>query len=115
QVSRERFPKAQLQTYKGDVNALQDLHAGRLDGIVTDRLVGLHMNERYGAGLELEGPPLYREEIAIPVHPDNPALLQELDAALGKLRASDRYQVIYDRYFGGDGAVRPGEESFSWP
>jgi len=114
EVARERYPDSRLQTYKGDVNALQDLQAGRLDGIVTDRLVGLHMNERYGAGLELEGPPLYREEIAIPVHPDDPALLQELDAALGKLRVSDRYQEIYDRYFGGEGGAPPGEGSFSW-
>jgi len=112
-AARGRWPKAEIRTYKGDVAALQDLQAGRLDGIVTDRLVGLHMNERYGAGLRLRGEVLFRESIAIPVHPDDPALLSGLNAAIERLRGSARYRELFDRYFGH--GLPPGERSFSWP
>lgn len=112
EVAKVRFPEAQLRTYKSDVAALQDLDAGRLDGLVTDKLVGLHMNERYGAALVPIGEPLFEERIGIPVHPDDTVLLSELDGALSELRRSDRYREIYDRYFGG--GTPEGEGTFSW-
>lgn len=117
EVARKRFPAARIRTYKGDTAALQDLQAGRLDGLITDRLVGFHMKERYGAELIPAGPPLYEETMAIPVHPDAQALLAELNAALGELVASERYAEIHARYFGKEverGVVPEGEGGFSW-
>lgn len=117
EVARQRFPEAEIRTYKGDVAALQDLQAGRLDGIVTDRLVGLHMNERYQAGLHLDGPPLFLERIAIPVHPDDGELLRDLDEALDGLVGSSRYETLFERFFGTaeeGGVVPAGEGSFTW-
>lgn len=116
-VARERFPDAEVRTYRGDTAALQDLQAGRLDGMITDRLVGFHMNERYGAGLIPAGEPLFEESMAIPVHPDEEALLAELNEALDSLLASERYDQLFRRYFGagaGEGVVPEGEGSFSW-
>lgn len=114
QVARERFPEAVIRTYKGDTAALQDLQTGRLDGIITDKLVGLHLEERYGAGMLLRGEPLFEELLAIPVHPDEEELLHALDAALAELRASNRYDELYARYFGSGGAVPEGEGAFTW-
>lgn len=117
EVARKRFPSAEIRTYKGDTAALQDLQAGRLDAIVTDRLVGFHMNERYGAGLVARGEPLFRESMAIPVHPDDDRLLAELNRALDELLGSARYGELFRRYFGdgtGAGVVPEGEGDFSW-
>lgn len=117
EVARERFPAAAIRTYRGDTAALQDLQAGRLDGLITDRLVGFHMNERYGAGLIPEGPPLYEETMAIPVHPEAEELLEALNGALAELRGSERYEAIYARYFGegtSQGVVPEEEGGFSW-
>lgn len=114
EVAAVRFPGASIRTFKSDVAALQDLEAGRLDGLITDRLVGLHLGERYGADLVPEGDLLYEERIGIPVHPNDEALLQELDAALAQLLPSPRYQAIHQRFFGESGAVPSGEAAFTW-
>ena len=114
EVAKVRFPEAAIRTYKSDVASLQDLQAGRLDGLITDKLVGLHMNERYGAELMPLGELLFEERIGIPVHPANEELLEELNAALGELRRSPRYQAIYGRYFGGQVGAPSGESTFAW-
>lgn len=117
QVARERFPQARIHTYKGDTAALQDLQAGRLDGLITDRLVGLHLNERYGAGMLPRGAPLFEELLAIPVHPEEEELLRALDEALAELRGSEAYEALYAKYFGAGGeapTVPEGEGAFTW-
>lgn len=114
QIAKSRFPEAELRTYKGDVAVLQDIQSGRLDGMVTDRLVGLHMNERYRAGLVQEGPLLYTERMGVPVHPERRPLYEELDRAVGKLRGSEAYSLIRARYFGDERAAVVGEGAFSW-
>ena len=114
EVAAARFPDAAIRTYKSDVAALQDLQAGRLDGLITDKLVGLHMSERYQADLVPQGGLLFEERIGIPVHPSNQALLEELDAALAQLLPSPRYQALYERFFGGAGGAPTGEATFSW-
>lgn len=114
EAASARFPGAAVRTYKSDVAALQDLQAGRLDGLITDKLVGLHMNERYRADLVPQGGLLYEERIAIPVHPSNSALLEELNAALAELLPSPRYRAMYERFFGGAGGAPDGEAAFTW-
>ncbi len=114
EVATIRFPDAAIRTYKSDVAALQDLEAGRLDGLITDKLVGLHMNERYRAGLVPQGRLLFEERIGIPVHPSNRELLEQLDAALADLLGSPRYQALYERFFGGSSGPPSGEAAFTW-
>jgi His/Glu/Gln/Arg/opine family amino acid ABC transporter permease subunit len=116
---RKRFPSADVRTYKGDTEILADVRAGRLDGMVTDKLVGAYMNHRFKAGLSLSGEPLFVERIAIPVRPERRALLAEIDGAVEALRASPTYGALMDRYFGlragkGEGGARAAGSSFSW-
>src|SRR5690606_29291890 len=68
--ANRRFPLAQVRSYKGDTEVLQDIQSGRLDGILTDRLVGLYMAKTLGADISPWGDPLYVEHMGIPVHPD---------------------------------------------
>lgn len=114
QIASSRFPEAEVRTYKGDVAILQDIQSGRIDGMVTDRLVGLHMNERYGAGLVPHGELLFTERMGIPVHPDERQLHAELDHALRELRSSPAYPRIRARYFGDERAGVAGGAGFSW-
>jgi len=77
------------------------------------------MNNRFAAGLELSGEPLFVERIAIPVRPERRDLLAEIDGAVTALRASPTYAALMDKYFGlragkGDGAARAAGPSFSW-
>jgi His/Glu/Gln/Arg/opine family amino acid ABC transporter permease subunit len=102
---RERFPAADVRVYKGDVEVLQDLAAGRLDGLVTDRWVGAYMAKKFGVPLERSGALLYEERIAIPVAPKNEALLAAIDGAVGRIRASPRYAELMARHFGENAKV----------
>ena len=107
---REALPEAEIRTFKGDPEIFQDLGAGRLDAVVTDRLAGSWLNIRRGAGLELAGEPLYRERIGIPVRPEDTALLADLDRAVARVRASPAYPALMERYFG-PSAAAPAEDS----
>jgi len=114
QIANSRFPEAEVRTYKGDVAILQDIKSGRLDGMVTDRLVGLHLSERYGARIVPQGELLYTERMAIPVHPDDRGLHADLDRAVQELRGSEAYAQIRARYFGDEQAGVVGDGAFSW-
>ena len=116
----KRFPRADVRTYKGDTEILQDVRAGRLDAMVTDKLVGAYMNRRFQAGLTISGEPLFIERIAIPVRPERSDLRAEIDGAVTALRASPTYGALMDKYFGlragakADGAGGKAAPSFSW-
>lgn len=112
EFARKNFPDAVIRTYKGDVEALQDIKSGRLDAMVTDRMVGLYMNQQYSAGLELRGEPLYLEKLAIPVHPQQERLWTDLDAAVKRLRASPLYESLFEKYFGKASHSPP--DAFGW-
>ncbi len=100
QFAKEKFPKAEIRTYKGDTEIFQDLEAGRLDGMVSDRLVGNYMNRVRGAKLHLKGPLLFRERIGIPTRPADQALFQRLNQTLKNFSSSAEYAAIHARYFG---------------
>jgi His/Glu/Gln/Arg/opine family amino acid ABC transporter permease subunit len=98
--AREHFPKAEVRTYKGDTEAFQDAEAGRLDGIVTDLLVGSYLNQIRKGELHPSGAPLYLEKIGIPMRKTDVLLHRELSDALGELKASPRYSDLRSLYFG---------------
>ncbi|HLT29164.1 MAG TPA: ABC transporter substrate-binding protein/permease [Myxococcaceae bacterium] len=102
---REALPQAEIVTYKGEVEIVQDVQVGRLDGMVTDRLVGQWMLGQLDAPMAPHGPPLFVEAIGIPTAPGNDALHAELDAAVGRLRASPFYEELFARYFGTAGGA----------
>jgi len=97
---RKALPEAEVVTYKGDPEIFQDIRAGRLDGMVTDKLAGAYLNRTYEAGLLLAGEPLFVERIAIPVRPERTALLAEINDAVNALRASPAYASLMEKYFG---------------
>lgn len=111
---REALPAAEVRTYKGDPEIFQDLAAGRLDGVVTDRLAGAWLNIRRGAGLERSGEPLYEERIGIPVRPADAALLGDIDRAVARIRGSPAYGRLMERYFGEGAAAPASARGLDW-
>jgi arginine/lysine/histidine/glutamine transport system substrate-binding/permease protein len=103
---REALPHAEIVTYKGEVEIVQDVQVGRLDGMVTDRLVGQWMLGQLDAPMAPHGPPLFVEEIGIPTAPGNDALNAQLDAAVAELRNSPFYEELFARYFGTEGGAQ---------
>jgi polar amino acid transport system permease protein len=67
--------------------------------------VGLYQVRSGGFDFGPAGPLLYREEIAIPVRPDRPQLLADIDRALGIMREQGELEKLRERWFGGSAAV----------
>lgn len=97
---RSRFPAATVRVYKGEVESIEDVAAGRLDALVTDQLVGRYVARARGVSLTEDGPPLVEERMAIPVAPGDVVLLDAINGAVRELRASPEYAALTDRYFG---------------
>lgn len=112
--ARREFPKADLRYYKGDVEVLQDLKAGRVDGILTDRLVGFFMRREFGVEMHPAGELLFIEQMAIPVKPGNDALLAEINRAITTIRSGEIQGQLFEKYFGRDAVSRSAKESYTW-
>lgn len=95
------FPRAVVRTLKGDTDVVQDLVAGRLDGMITDDHVGAYMLRERGGVVERHGDRLLEERIGIPVRPGDEALRAELDRGIAALRASGAQAELLARHVDG--------------
>ncbi|WP_298823543.1 transporter substrate-binding domain-containing protein [uncultured Planococcus sp.] len=89
-----------IQYYNSDVVALQDLEVeGRLDAVITADVVGF---EAQNAGLEIEmiGDPLWIEQAAVAVRPEDEALLEAINEALAAIIENGTYDEISQKWFG---------------
>ncbi|MBT2569908.1 transporter substrate-binding domain-containing protein [Planococcus sp. ISL-110] len=89
-----------IQYYNSDVVALQDLEVeGRLDAVITADVVGF---EAQNAGLEIEmvGDPLWIEQAAVAVRPEDEALLEAINEALAAIIEDGTYEEISQEWFG---------------
>lgn len=92
----------EVRTFGSDVVALQDLATGRLDAVMTDRLVGLYQIEEAGLDVVECGDPLYTESPAFAVKEGNTGLRDDLNEALATIIENGTYGEISQKYFGQD-------------
>lgn len=98
---REEGITTSINTYESDITALQDAATGRLDGALTDQLVGMHQIQAAGLDLEPCGERLFDETQAPAVAKGNP-LLADVNAALAAIIDNGTYGDIATKYFGED-------------
>lgn len=92
----------EVRSFDSDVVALRDLGTGRLDAVMTDRLVGLHQIEEAGLDVVECGDPLYTESPAFAVKEGNSGLVDDLNGALATIVENGTYAEISEKYFGQD-------------
>lgn len=90
-----------VATYESDITALQDAATGRLDGALTDQLVGSFQIEEAGLALEPCGERLYSETQAPAIAKGNP-LREKVNDALAAIIENGTYSEISTQYFGED-------------
>ncbi|MEN8905157.1 MAG: transporter substrate-binding domain-containing protein [Clostridiales bacterium] len=91
---------SEVKTYKDDNLTLKELSNGRLDGIITDKLVGLNgIKKGKYDDLKLAGDLIYVETIAVAIHKENDSLRQAINKALEELISSGEYEKISEKYF----------------
>lgn len=90
-----------VASYESDITALQDAATGRLDGALTDQLVGSFQIEEAGLNLTPCGERLYAETQAPAIAKGNP-LLADVNQALATIIDNGTYAEISTKYFGSD-------------
>lgn len=101
----------EIRSFDSDVVALRDLGTGRLDAVMTDRLVGLYQIEEAGLDVVECGDPLYTESPAFAVKKGNTGLVEDLNEALAAIVENGTYAEISEEYFGQDISGTAGEET----
>jgi len=96
----EKHPEIDIVTLKSSVEIFDLLKSMRIDGFVSDRLVGLWQIKSAQRPFVPVGELLYSEDIAIPVRKEDSALLSQINEALRQMRSDRTMQEIQDKYFG---------------
>lgn len=101
-----KFPGAEVKSYDTVENHNLDLVAGRLDGVVAQRIFMYNWLKKEGAEdrFEFKGDPVSDPEYigygaGIAIDKSNPELLKKLDDALGEIMADGTYDALNAKYF----------------
>ncbi len=90
----------EVKLYKDDTLTLWELSNGRLDGVITDRMVGAIGIKNGGYdNLRLAGELLYKEVIAVAVRQEDKSLRQAINKALKEIIEDGTYASISKKYF----------------
>jgi len=90
----------EIVQFQSEVDIFKALDQGRLDGLVTSKVVGARAPMDFGVEIEPIGELLYAEELAIAVRKDDSKLLEELNKALKSIVADGTYEEISNKWFG---------------
>lgn len=91
---RTNLPSVEVRTYKGDPDIILEMANGRLDGFITDRIVGAMAIAEKGAPIKMVGPLLYEERMGIALAKDNPKLRTAINEALAAMQKDGSYHDI---------------------
>ncbi|MFJ8235640.1 transporter substrate-binding domain-containing protein [Ureibacillus sp. NPDC094379] len=91
-----------IKEFPSEIFALQDLPPGRLDAVITDKIVGVSAIQETGLEIQTLGEIIKTEEIAVAVNKDNPVLLEEINKAIVEMVEDGTYKEISTKWFGVD-------------
>jgi len=97
-VALEYTSKDKITGYDSDVIALQDLPTGRVDAVITDKMVGV-VAIKEGLKIKEVGDPLWIDEMAIAVRKGDSELLEKINQALEDMIEDGTYEEISDKWF----------------
>lgn len=90
----------EVKLYKDDTLTLWELSNGRIDGVITDRMVGtIGIRDGGYKNLKLAGDLLYKETIAVAINQKDDALRQAINNVLNEIISDGTYEKISKKYF----------------
>ncbi|MGG1397031.1 ABC transporter substrate-binding protein [Bacillus salipaludis] len=92
--------KNNVVEYDSDITALMDLPTGRLDGVITDQMVGFPIIKAGSIKIKDIGEPLTHDDQAIAVRKEDKELKEKLNKALKEIIKDGTYEKISDKWFG---------------
>jgi polar amino acid transport system substrate-binding protein len=98
----------QVKLYEDDNQTLLELLNGRIDGVLTDRIVGLNAigSLRGGDNLTLVGSVLRTERMGIAFHKDSVTLRNQVDQILVDMHTDGTLTQISQKWFMGEDITR---------
>ncbi|QQE79777.1 transporter substrate-binding domain-containing protein [Alicyclobacillus sp. SO9] len=99
-IAKTVTTQAKVHGYSSDVYALKDLAAGRLDGVITDQLVGQYAIKHSHIKVQPAGKPLNLAYAGIAVRKSDTSLLTKINKALKAIEKNGTYAKISKQYFG---------------
>lgn len=99
---RENIANADVRTYKGVPDMILELTTGRIDGFITDKIVGALAIKKNGVPIALAGDLLYEEKMGIALRQNNPELKAAMNAALADMKEDGTYKAISMKWLGID-------------
>ncbi|WP_114571961.1 transporter substrate-binding domain-containing protein [Exiguobacterium flavidum] len=88
-----------VKGYPTDVNALQDLELGRLDAVITDKIVGVSAKNEKGMDIKPVGELLNEDRVSIAVAEGDKELLDKINKALAEMVEDGTYEKISMKWF----------------
>lgn len=99
---KANVPTAQVRTYDDDPTKYQDIHAGRIDAILIDRLAAFDLVTKAGGSLAVAGRPFAQQEAGVAMRKDNPELLAAVNQAIERMRKNGTLARISIKWFKAD-------------
>ena len=99
---RDNIADADIRTYKGDPDIILEVSNGRLDGFITDKIVGALAIKDKKAQIELAGDLLYEEKMGIALRQGNAELKNAINNALAAMMKDGTYHKISVKWLGLD-------------
>lgn len=99
---RENISGADVRTYKGVPDMILEVNYGRIDGFITDKIVGALAIKQKGVPIALAGDLLYEEKMGIALRQNNPDLKAAINEALTAMKDDGTYKEISMKWLGID-------------
>jgi len=90
----------EIVQFQSEVDIFKALEQGRIDGLVTSKVVGARAPIDFGVEIEPIGELLYAEDIAMAIRKDDTKLLAEVNKALKSIIEDGTYEEISNKWFG---------------
>ena len=100
EIAEKLTEPANVVGYGSDVIALQDLTTGRIDAVITDKVVGLSAMNENQLAIKNIAKPLYEDKMGIAVRKEDTELLQKINGALEAMIKDGTYDKISRKWFG---------------
>jgi polar amino acid transport system substrate-binding protein len=88
-----------VKGYPTDVNALQDLALGRIDAVITDKIVGVNAMNEKGLAIKAIGELLNEDRVSVAVAEGNQELVNKINEALQAMIDDGTYEEISMKWF----------------
>ena len=99
---RKNVVDVDIRTYKGVPDMVLEVANGRIDGFISDKIVGALAIKNKGVPIQLAGDLLYEEKMGIALRQGNGPLKAAINTALTAMKADGMYKDISMKWLGID-------------